>query len=133
MITKIRPAPPSHDIYRNLHSGTWSLVDRRVGKVAAHPDEAGMADVSLVVQPAGNRKVRETKKKLVHAFVRGRFVDVEAYSRFSKDDVRRQGVEITYNPYKHTSFVEADTEREVKEADYVFLFSDKTVWAINPR
>ena len=56
-----------HDIYRNLHTHTWSQVDRSTGLVASHPHEALILDASFVVQPAGNRKVRKDKKKHVHA------------------------------------------------------------------
>lgn len=130
---KIRPEPPTHDVYRNLHSKTWSVIDRRAGKVVDHPDETALTGVTLVVQPAGNKKVRETQKKLVHAFVRGRAAPIPPAPHFDRDEVLRTGVRITYNPYKHTSFVVEETGKEVKEADWVFLFADKSVWAINPR
>ena len=66
-----------HDIYRNLHTHTWSQVDRSTGLVASHPHEALILDASFVVQPAGNKKVRKDKKKHVHAFVRGHEQDRE--------------------------------------------------------
>lgn len=134
MTSKTRPTPPAHDVYRNLHTETWSLVDRTVGRVMQHPTEVAIKDATFVVQPAGNAKVRRTKKKHVHAFVRGRQVDVVDFTgRPTFEDVRRSGVRLTYNPYKHTAFVEADTEQPVKAADLVALLSDGTAWAINPR
>ena len=123
---------PKHDVYRNLHTDTWSLVDRESGKVAAHPAEAIIMDARLIVQPAGNAKVRKTKKKLVHAYVRGwrgSFDELQDLNIKALD----KGVKITYNPYQHTSFVVAETNTPIQAADWVYLASDKTVWAFNPR
>lgn len=127
-----RDKKPKHDVYRNLHTGTWSVVDRVSGKVADHPDEAIILAARLVVQPAGNAKVRKTKKKFVHAYVRGErgsFDELQALHIKALD----KGVKITYNPYEHTSFVVAGSHTPVHTADWVYLASDKSVWAFNPR
>ena len=102
-----------HDLYRNLHTHTWSQVDRSTGLVASHPLEALILDASFVVQPAGNRKVRKDKKKHVHAYV--------------GDGWQR----ITYNPYKHTTFVLAEGEIPVSTAKAVVLKADGTAWALS--
>ena len=130
-----RPNRQPHDVYRNLHTATWSMIDRTIGRVVQHPIEVAIKNATFVVQPAGNAKVRRTRKKHVHAFVRGQHVVLLDYrgAPCTPESVRRTGVRLTYNPYKHTAFVDADTEQPVKEAELVALFSDGSVWALNPR
>jgi len=125
MKTRLSPAP--HDVYRNLHSKTWSLVDRARGLVTAHPQVVTITGATFVVQPAGNAKVRASKRKFVHAFVRG----VEGSPSISVPPAGAE--EITYNPYKHTTFVKARTGEPISAADVVTLLADGTAWAVNPR
>jgi hypothetical protein len=118
-----------NDMYRNLHTETWSLVDRDTGRVAEHPQEALIRDAKFVVQPAGNKRVRDEKKKHVHAFVRGtntpgQLSDMQADMMSSPNWQR-----ITYNPFKHTTFVLADSETPVAMASEVLLTSDGKAWA----
>ena len=118
-----------HDLYRNLHTHTWSQVDRSTGLVASHPLEALILDASFVVQPAGNRKVRKDKKKHVHAYVRGR-----SFSEHLPNTLEDNGdgwQRITYNPYKHTTFVLAEGEIPVSTAKTVVLKADGTAWALS--
>jgi hypothetical protein len=127
-----RTSKPKHDVYRNLHTGTWSVLDRHAGKVTDHPTESLVKDVHLVVQPSGNAKVRKTKKKHVHAYVRGECrptSDLQMMTSLGLD----RGVKIEYNPYKNTTFVVSDTAAPITAADWVYLASDKSVWAFNPR
>ena len=118
-----------HDIYRNLHTHTWSQVDRSTGLVASHPHEALILDASFVVQPAGNKKVRKDKKKLVHAFVRGR--SFSEHLPNTLEDIGDGWQRITYNPYKHTTFVLAEGEVPVSTAKAVVLKADGTAWALS--
>jgi len=74
-----------------------------------------IAEATLVVQPCGNVQVRKTKRKNVHAFVRGFLLE-----SFEIKDLQR----IRYNPYKHTTFVRADTEQPVLKSDRVFLSAE---------
>lgn len=122
----------NHDVYRNLHTGTWSVVDRTEGKVSDHPTAAVVLQASLIVQPAGNAKVRRTKKKHVHAYVRGKCGTAEDVSVLHATALDK-GVRITYNPYENTTFVIAETGKPISAADWVYLDSDKSVWALNPR
>lgn len=127
-----RASTPKHDVYRNLHTGTWSVVDRHTKKVSAHPIESLVKDARLVVLPSGNAKVRKTKKKHVHAYVRGECrPSLELLTL--PDHGLDKGVRITYNPYKNTTFVVAETGLPISAADWVYLSSDKSVWAFNPR
>ena len=130
----MKPAKtPKHDVYRNLHTDTWSVLDRQEGRVSDHPTDAVIMDARLIVQPAGNAKVRKTKKKFVHAYVRGWRGSMDELQALQLLKGLDKGVRITYNPYQHTTFVIAETNAPIKTADWVYLASDKTVWAFNPR
>jgi hypothetical protein len=98
------------DIYWNLHKKIWSI--RHNGIVIEHLDNVFVEDVSFVVQPAGRRKVRKTRRKNVHAFVRGEIAD-----KFEINNLQR----VRYNPYQHTSFVDAETSKPIHSASQVFL------------
>jgi hypothetical protein len=58
------------DVYRNLHTGTWSVraasgPDR--GKVLYHPREVALTDARFVVGEKARDTVRATCSKSVHA------------------------------------------------------------------
>jgi hypothetical protein len=110
------------ETYYNLHKHCLSY--REAGGKVQHAEAIVLDGVQFAVQPAGRDKVRREKRKVVHAFVRG--VPVRVYGpEFDKKDftsVEDSGMRrITYNPYKYDSFVYADTEEPVFEADRVFI------------
>jgi hypothetical protein len=119
-----------NDSYRNLHTGSWSIVDRTTGQVSGHPDAALILDATLVVQPAGNKRVRIKKKKHVHAFVRGTNAASLLSAALADQGVGEKWQRITYNPYKHTSFVFADSGSPIHSAPAVLLKADGTAWAM---
>ena len=122
--------PAKHDLYRNLHTNTWSLVNRATGTVSEHPSEAFVRDVSFVVQPAGNAKVRREKKKYVHAYVRGECSPIPPMRAAAY--LVHGWQRVTYNPYAHTSFVLADTGAPVYRAEAALLKADGSAWALRP-
>lgn len=85
----------------------YSIVDKETGKVVGHERHVLLSDCSFTVQPAGNKRTRDTQVKNVHAWVEG---DILA----TGEDVAEFGAavllwpEFTYNPYEHTTFVDAD-------------------------
>jgi hypothetical protein len=117
----------SHDAYRNLHTNTWSLLSRATGRIEAHPTEIIMADPKLVVQPAGVKRVRAEKRKHVHAYVRGRALSDTECKSFNLADYT--WTRITYNPYKHTTFVYAEQNEPIHAALFIHLREDGTAWA----
>lgn len=80
-------------VYRNLHNKKYSIQHK--GRVIAHLDQVTLDEVTFSVQPAGQAKVRETKRKQVHAFVNGVIV---APGHALVRSVR-------YNPYEYDTFV----------------------------
>lgn len=113
-------------VYRNLHRQRLSVValnGKNKGRVVRRPAEMTLEDCSFVVQPAGREKVLRTRVKNVHAFVRG----------IPRKGSLTRGVRLTYNPYKYSSFVRADTLAPVAFADEVTIKADGTMIAANPR
>lgn len=102
------------EVFKNLHKKAYSV--RSKGRVIAYEDNLLISDAKLVVQPAGNARVRKEGKKYVHAFVRGTW-------NKSKIDTSNWK-QVTYNPYKHTTFVDKDKQEPVITAKYVLLCKD---------
>lgn len=106
------------EAYRNLRRNAYSvraLEGRDKGRVILHKERLKVVDADLIVQEAGNRKVRETGQKNVHAFVRGEMA-------IGDDAVVPEGSNrMSYNPYENVSFVDSDTGMEIGYARSVYL------------
>ena len=100
------------EVYFNLHKKCWSI--RQAGKPVVHSDFVEIKEPQFVVQQGGNARVRREKRKNVHAFVRGYLTD--RVGIFPKNQKL-----VTYNPYKHTSFVERGTDKPICSAQYAVL------------
>ena len=87
-------------VYRNLHTGTWSVQDAKSGIVIAHEEQIALRDASFIVRPAGQAKVRATRRKNVHAFIAGT-VAGKADGKKTFDLVEQA----SYNPYRFDTFV----------------------------
>ena len=100
------------EVYFNLHKKCWSI--RQSGASVIHADFVEIKEPQFVVQQGGNARVRREKRKNVHAFVRGYLSD--RVGIFPKNQKL-----VTYNPYKHTSFVERGTDKPICNAEYAVL------------
>ena len=100
------------EVYFNLHKKCWSI--RQSGASVIHADFVEIKEPQFVVQQGGNARVRLEKRKNVHAFVRGYLT--ERVGIFPKNQKL-----VTYNPYKHTSFVERGTDKPICNAEYAVL------------
>lgn len=125
--------------YRSFGIKTWSL--KKKGKTVGHVRGLLLEDCQFTVQPSGNRKVIETGKKDVHAFVSGTIKTI-----WTEDDVPAwKGLEVKYNPHKGMrSFCsyepsevgnffcgeELDFTKPIFEAKKVFLDSDWKVYVL---
>lgn len=135
------------DVYRNLNNGLLSVVYK--GKVVGHCDMIRLAHAGLRVSEAGRRRVIMEMRKNVHAFVSGDPISVRGFRPYkgrslkihrqaelasaqmavlmgSKTDSRN----VTYNPYKHDSFVDKATGEPVHHADVVDVRSDGSITAM---
>jgi len=108
-------------VYYNLHKHTFSVTYK--SKVILHADYVKLKDVEFRVRQGGQEKVRDEKRKNVHAFVIGNLVD---YCKFPCDNMPQEPTDkiVTYDPYKYDSFVYKGTEEPVykaKEVDMINL------------
>lgn len=106
-------------VYYNLHKHTFSVTYD--GKVIMYADYVKLGDVEFRVRKGGKEKVRSEKSKNVHAFVIGRLLD---YCEYPCDElpVTDSNRIVTYNPYKHDSFVYKQSEEPIyvaKEVDII--------------
>ena len=124
-------------VYRNLHktleAGTkvYSVKNDK-GIVEDHVTEIAIAKPILRVGPKGNKRVRDEKRKNVHAYIQGRRMRVSVIDDPHTGIPQGQWQKITYNPYKHKSFVLVrDESLAVREAWFVEVRRDG-VWAFLP-
>lgn len=87
-------------IYRNLHDYCWSVQVYIPGKgwrVWAHTKAFRATGCRFEVSLAGRERVRRTRSKNVHAFLRADFIDLGdgAVEYINFDDL----VTVSYNPY----------------------------------
>jgi len=109
------------EVYFNLHKKLFSVRNCMTGRVVHHIHNIWIEDPVFVVRKAGRERVLREKKKNVHAFVRGRWIQnllVEDASKIL--DHRECSQEVTYNPYKYDSFV---TKHDAEPIDFGRLAS----------
>lgn len=94
-------------VYRNLHQKCLSI---KQGIVRCHADNVVLWDFVTIVNPAGQRRVREEKRKNVHAYIEGYVIPAqEAW----KNRLDLPWQELYYNPYLTDWWVEKETGRKV--------------------
>ena len=124
-------------VYRNLHrteeDGTHVYSVRNdKGIVVDHVTQIALSKPILRVGPKGNQRVRDEKRKNVHAYIQGRRMRVSVIDDPHTGIPQGQWQKITYNPYKHKSFVLVrDESLAVREAWFVEVRRDG-VWAFLP-
>ena len=108
-------------VYFNLHKKCFSikaLEGDRKGRVVAHSTTVLLESCKFKVSKAGRQRVLREKRKNVHAGVTGVWINgdrVESHYEF----LSMVGRQVTYNPYKYSSFVIKATEQLVDKADVV--------------
>tara|TARA_R110000851_G_scaffold331869_1_gene506771 strand:- start:153 stop:545 length:393 start_codon:yes stop_codon:yes gene_type:complete len=104
------------EVYWNLHKKCWSV--RHKGKVIAHQQAVDLKDVTWVVQPAGNARVRREKRKNVHAFARGTLMEegmIHYYGDISNAN------RAFYLPYEYTTFRRGFALHPLTKSNYARL------------
>lgn len=112
----VDPSKPIR-IYRNLHRQCLSVMQS--GKVACHAENVLVENVRFIVSKAGQKRVRETKRKNVHAFIEGTWIDTRVFSLYRYD-----AVELYYNPYTCDGFIDRKSGQIVSIAKYCDASSD---------
>ena len=110
------------DVYYNLHKKCLSI--RHKGKVFAHSPTVELGLVEFIVSQAGRKRVLKEKRKNVHAVVRGTFI---SYG----NEVTPPGKEVTYDPYKYSTFVYRNGETPIYSALRVYI-KGKKIFAMTP-
>ena len=109
------------EVYRCVggpHRHTWSI--RHNGRVVDHRDEVFLKDCKFVVQEGGRQRVIETRRKNVHAFVKGELCSEE---EFLLEDaiLDLSPMQVGYNPYLMDTFSLRDSGRPIHQGDFVRL------------
>lgn len=107
------------EVYWNLRKNLFSVRSVTNGRVIFHTDSIALADSTFVVRPAGRLRVLRERRKNVHAMVRG----LVAEFTLPKD---LNGVRwVTYDPYKHETFVYTDDDAPATTAPLVLLATNE--------
>ena len=109
-------------VYYNLHKHTFSVTYQN--KVILYADYVKLSDVEFRVREGGKLRVRDEQRKNVHAFLIGTLLDYCEYPCDKMIDSPSDMI-VTYNPYKHDSFVVKDTEEPIYSAEEVDLINKK--------
>lgn len=103
-------------IYWNISRQLFSV--RQDGIVIGYFTSALLRNATFKVNQKGRMQVRKEKRKNVHAFVcTTEIFDVTKWdcALFDKQDT------VTYNPYKHRTFVRVSNRKPIREAEWVYL------------
>jgi len=110
-------------VYRNLNKklhdgdhGPVYSVRGDDGLVKNHTCHLMLEDCSLRVGKKGKQRVRDEKRKNVHAYIQGRQLVACDQAVFYD-----RAVPISYNPYVNDSFVRKDTGEPVYKADVIIF------------
>jgi len=127
-------------VYRNLHQQVWSikaLEGQHKGRVIAHAPFVQLSGkIQFKVSESGRQRVIREKRKNVHAGIIGELlVTAGATVRYNDVVVIDCGpsptmeqtmsltdfTEVTYNPYKYSTFVNKKTESPITECEKGFV------------
>jgi hypothetical protein len=98
-------------VYWNIRKRVWSIKDKKKQKVIDHKDSLSLSNCKFIVQQGGRERVLKEKQKNIHAFVEG---DIE-------NDTKDLTTQVTYNPYRDTTFIKKDTKEPIFNAERVNL------------
>jgi hypothetical protein len=109
-------------VYKNLNLSDklgypiFSIMDMATDKVIGHERNLLLKDCTLKVRQGGMERVRQQKRKNVHAGVVGFLSDEQPHVL---------PISITYNPYKYNSFVNRANEEPIHNAKLVSIIDGK--------
>lgn len=110
------------EVHYHFTKDTFSI--KQNGVVVGYADNVVMKDCKTYCRKNGTQKVRDEKRKNVHAGVRGILVDMP-------EEVNVEGMNVLYyNPYKVSYFKNGFTEdcENVYEADNVIMTGRIGYW-----
>ena len=101
-------------VYRNLTKGCWS-IQRKTPKgwrVWLHWDYVVLDNVTFKISKSGQNRVREEKKKYVHAYAEGTLMA-------NTLGCNERMIRVNYNPYVNDKFITRNGE--IDDANRVWL------------
>jgi len=101
------------DIYRNLHKDGFSIRDSKKQLVLAHCDAVHLKNAKFVVSESGRQKTIATKRKRVHAYIRGVLVGIN-------EPMPSGLIKVYYNPYETPMFMNLITNESIEYAQEVY-------------
>tara|TARA_R100000008_G_C3523459_1_gene135281 strand:- start:214 stop:579 length:366 start_codon:yes stop_codon:yes gene_type:complete len=99
------------NVYFNLHKRVWSV--RQSGIVIEHTKQIFLRDVKYRVSEKGRERVLRESRKNVHAYASGYICEGQ-----DLPNVPERITSVTYNPYKHKTFVFKDNGKPCLSSDY---------------
>jgi len=131
-------------VYRNLNRKCWSVQRKVEGKgwrLSSHSLKVCLRDARLFVSAAGRERVRSEGSKNVHAYAQGTPIDTLEFSSQLKAQLSRVAARrprslgppalerITYDPYRHDSFVDSGGA-PVESVRLVLFDHNGEAWAV---
>ena len=113
-------------VYYNLHRQCWSikaLEGNRKGRVIKHAASVLLGDAVPKVSQKGRERVLKEKRKNVHAGIVGTLLAISQQLELNLCRTDR----VTYNPYKYSGFVYAESEQPFTYADTAVM-TDRAVY-----
>lgn len=120
-------------VYKNLHKDCYSvraMEGPMKGLVIAHCNNIVLKDAKYIVSEKGRERVLRERTKNVHAFVEGYIVSLVTIGKSGFDyPIHTQlpfetSYEVTYNPYKFSSFVYKESHTPIEKSCYAVLNSN---------
>lgn len=124
VIEHINPERPVF-VYRNLHKKCLSV--QQDGIVRCHVDNIVLEDAEFRVSKAGQKRVRDEKKKNVHAKVKGMVVANPS------EILQLEWNSVYYNPYKTDEFTDTANSRHVASALFADIDAQDGILALAPK
>lgn len=112
VLKHVDPSKPVR-VYRNLHKQVISV--KQGGLVRCHADNVVLHFCKFIVSKAGQKRVRNEKRKNVHAYIEGLVVN----ARETDNLLPFEWTEIYYNPYKTDFWQDCVSGKEVESAEWV--------------
>jgi len=110
-------------MYRNLNSQCWSVKHR--GKLIGHHDSIVLKNCEFRVSEKGRQRVLKEKVKNVHAYIAA-----QTHEQLDEKYENLETVEITYNPYKYSTFVVKETGEPIHHCETVLAKDDGKIYKI---
>jgi hypothetical protein len=111
-------------VYFNLHKKVFSIRDMKTRRVIGHSSLVHLENVKFKVSQAGRKRVLDTKRKNVHAFVEGDLLDTISTDVIMEN---RWGTAF-YDPYNFETFVNRVYD-PVHEAKYAICNGARVKYA----